>query len=86
MIQSSPAERVEQALLSAEPFPALLALAYQLRDEGMPRGDLYRLYHSFFLRYTAPGTDESLYDAIADTLDFISGRCPPSRALYPPTA
>ena len=81
----SPESRVEQALASPEPFPTLFQLATESRDAGMAQPDLQALFESFAARHqTDP--DESRYDALVDTLDFIVGWCSPGRALYPSTA
>jgi hypothetical protein len=79
---SLPAERIEHALTTATPFEALLSVAQQLRDEGVPQSELLALYDSFRERH-ATDTNETLYDAVLDTMDFIVGWCSPSRALYP---
>ena len=84
-MSASPESRVEQALASAEPFPALLQLATELRDAGMAQSELQALFESFAASHRAD-TDESRYDALLDTLDFIVGWCSPGSALYPSTA
>ncbi len=71
-------------MASAEPFPALLQLATALRDAGMAQFDLQALFESFAARHQADA-DESRYDALLDTLDFIVGWCSPGGALYPST-
>ena len=81
MAASSPSDCVEQALSASEPFPALLSVAEQLRDEGMAQRDLSALFDGFRARHAADA-DETRLDAILDTLDFIAGWCSPSKALY----
>ena len=84
MLSACPESRVEQALASPVPFQALLQLATELRDSGMGQSDL-RVLYEFFLGRHRTDPDESLHDALADTLDFITGWCSPGHALYGPT-
>jgi hypothetical protein len=81
MAAPSPRDRVEKALSSSEPFPALLFAAEQLRDEGMAQSELSALFDSFRARHAAD-TDETRLNAILDTLDFIVGWCSPSKSIY----
>ena len=78
----SPATRVEQALVGVTPADAAFEVAVQLRDEGMSQPDLYALYDSFRAQHEADA-DQIRYDAVLDAMDFISGWCSPSQALYP---
>ncbi len=82
MSPSSPAARVKSVLQHPAPFPELLSLAQQLRDEGLPQPELTALFDSF-REHHAGDEDQSRYDAVLDTLDQIVGWCSPSRALYP---
>ena len=82
MSSLSPAARVESVLCRPAPFPELLSLAQQLRDEGVPQPELTALFDSFRERH-AGDQDQSCHDAILDTLDLICGWCSPSRALFP---
>ena len=50
----------------------------------MSQSELQALFESFAARHRADA-DESRYNALLDTLDFIVGWCSPSRALYPST-
>ncbi|MEO8351078.1 MAG: hypothetical protein ABI680_05065 [Chthoniobacteraceae bacterium] len=77
----SPSDRVEQALSAPEPFSTLLSVAKQLRDEGMAQHDLTALLDGFREQHDSDA-DETRYDAIIDTLDFVVGWCPPSKTLY----
>ena len=81
MAAPSLSDRVEQALSASEPFPALLSVAEQFRDEGMAQHELSALFDSFRARHAAD-TDETRLDAILDTLDFIVGWCSPAKSLY----
>jgi hypothetical protein len=78
----SPMDRVESALASEPPQDALLELAEELRDGGMPQAELLALFDAARERH-AGDADETSYDAILDTMDLISGWCAPSRRLYP---
>ncbi len=79
---SSPRERVQQALEAPEPAEGLLELARELRDVGMAQSELFALYDSFRERH-APDADETIYNAILDTMDFIAGWCRLSQNIYP---
>jgi hypothetical protein len=81
MTPSSKADRIEQAFSATAPFD-LLTVARQLRDEGMTQAELLALYDSFREQH-ATDTDETRYNAILDTMDFIYGWCNPSDALFP---
>lgn len=74
--------RMEQAIQSNTPFDALYEIARELVDAGMPKDDLTRLFMRHFEMY---GDDEdgTIYDAIADVLDYITGWCSAPQRLYP---
>ena len=79
---------VEQALASVAPVNAAFMVACQLRDEGMCQSDLYALYDGFRAQHETD-VEQIRYDAVLDTMNFISGWCSPSQAFYPtryPTA
>jgi len=73
--------RLKIALNHAQPSRAVYELARALRDEGMSQIELYRLFDDFRAAHESDA-DETLYDAILDTMDFISGWCSPSSQLY----
>jgi hypothetical protein len=77
----SPRARLENALRDSEPGRAVFALARTLRDEGMSQLELYRLFDGFRATHENDG-DETLYEALLDTMDSISGWCSPSSRLY----
>ena len=85
----SPRARLEVALQQAEPGRAVCELAHALRDEGTSQLEMYRLFDEFRAIHESDA-DETLYDAILDTMDYISGWCSPGSRLYdtelPPNA
>jgi hypothetical protein len=89
MRMDSPPARLEVALQQAEPRRAAYELAGTLRDEGMSQFDMNRLFDEFRAAHESDA-DETVYDAVLDTMDFISGWCSPGSQLYdtklPPNA
>ena len=81
----SPRARLENALRDSEPSRAVSALALILGDEGMSQLDMYRLFDDFRAIHESD-TDETLYDAILDTMDVISGWCSPSPDFMTPNS
>lgn len=77
----SPKDRLEAALAMLPP-DTLLELATELRDGGMSQADLLALFDSARERHH-DDADETKYDAILDTMDFIAGWCNPWQKLYP---
>jgi len=77
-----PMDRVESALAWTPPLDALLELAGELRDGGMPQAELLALFDAARERHGGDA-DEMSYDAILDTMDLITGWCAPSQRLYP---
>lgn len=77
----SPMDRLEAALAMAS-LDELLKLAEALRDGGMSQADLLALFDTARERHECDA-DETKYDAILDTMDFISGWCNPWQRLYP---
>ena len=77
-----PAELVQQALTATNPDQALLAVARELRNVGIAQRDLYRIFDAARERHAAD-IDETVYNAIVDTMDFIVGYCSPFMKLYP---
>ena len=76
------AMRFEAALGEPTPFDALRTLAEALRAEGMSQQDMYRVFDEYRARHHHD-VDETLYDAILDVMDFISGYCAPANRLFP---
>lgn len=73
--------RFLQALAASSPADALLALARSLKSEGMSQRELYDLFNSHQTIHSEDA-DETLYDAILDTMDHIVGYCAPSARLF----
>ena len=73
----------------AQPSRVVAELARALRDEGMSQLEMYQLFDEFRAVHESD-VDETLYGAILDTMDFISGWCSPHSRLYdtelPPNA
>jgi hypothetical protein len=59
-----------------------LELARELRGTGVSQSELLALYDSF-RELHATDADETRYNAILDTMDFIAGWCRPSQSIYP---
>lgn len=77
----SPESRIERALHDSSPSKALAALAGALKAEGMTQREMYELFDGYRARHESD-RDQSLYDAILDTMDIISGWCAPSARLF----
>ena len=74
--------RLGRALDSSDPTRAVLDLAVVLRDEGVPKDDLYELYSAESLLHRDLD-DESKWDALCDTMDLICDWCASGKELYP---
>ena len=77
----TPRTRLEVALQEVEPSGAVYKLACALRDEGMTQPELYQLFDEFRAIHENDA-DETLCDALLDTMDYISGWCSKGRGLY----
>jgi len=68
-------------LQDASPPEALLAMAVQLRDNGLGQPELYSLF-SYFQQRLSP--EDPRYDAVVDTMDLIeSGPWAKGHGLFP---
>jgi hypothetical protein len=76
--------RLQIALQQPQPSLSALELARALRDEGMSQLALYQLFDEFRASH-ASDADEIIFDAVLDTLDFISGWCSPAYRLFDTT-
>jgi hypothetical protein len=74
--------RIEHAAASASPNESLHALAEDLRDGGMGQDELLSRYDRPLQQHRSD-PDETIWDAIADVMDFISGYCSPHMRLFP---
>ena len=77
-----PLERsVADALQSRDPFEALRTLAESQATQGVPQTELLAAFQAQ-LDSQGSASDEKLYNALADVMDFIVGWCAPEAALY----
>ena len=76
------AHRISDVLSPEPTLERLFSLARTLKDEGYSQEQLKALFSSA-QEATARDEDETAYDAILDTLDYIVGYCEPSKALFP---
>jgi hypothetical protein len=77
-------ERVETALRSKEPVPALRRLVEDLGREGSTRTEMSRLFEDYLERVRAhPESHKGDEDAILDVLDALTGWCHPGAELLP---
>jgi hypothetical protein len=74
--------RIETVLGGRDSAVMLGKLAVALRDEGMTQKEMYRRFAAFLGRHRTD-SDETLRDAIADTMDRISGFCSTTSKLFP---
>lgn len=71
----------EKALNSNKPFENLHELAVKWKAQGMSKDEMYTLFEHYG-RIHQEDEDETKYDAIADTMDFIVGWCLPQKRLF----
>jgi uncharacterized protein YjbI with pentapeptide repeats len=74
--------RFRDALQAADPRAALASLARSLRDEGESQSEVLGLFTLFQSDHDSD-QNETLYDAILDTMDLIAGWCRPKAAIFP---
>lgn len=72
--------RLEGAVRSGEP-QALLDLARKLKSEGMSQRAMYDAFDTFRAKHKADA-NETIYDAILETMDCIVGWCPLHMKLF----
>lgn len=84
MSHSFASNRVEAALESPSPFEALFSLAQDLKSEGMSQDEMQVIFDHFRAVHQ-DDVDETKYDAILDTMDFIVGWCSSGKELFWPT-
>ena len=73
--------RMESAIREQLPAKALAVLARSLKDEGMSQLEMYRLFDDFRDRHEL-SVREHVHEAILDTMDLISGWCPPGAQIF----
>ncbi|MCP4678719.1 MAG: hypothetical protein GY854_25060 [Deltaproteobacteria bacterium] len=79
--QMNKEERITAALDNIKVRENLLALAAEFKKEGMQQKEMYTLFDKFRAKHEND-KDESKYDAVLDTMDFIAGWCSPKDALF----
>lgn len=82
MTGKNPETLLRTALESSHPFDSAHELARRLRDQGMDRPNLEKLFREELERHRED-VDDRKWDALADTLDFIVGWCSPGKELFP---
>ena len=81
MAESSPKNRIENALREPSPAKALAALARAFKAEGMSQRGMHDLFEEFLIQHENDREDV-LYDAILDTMGMISGGCHQNARLF----
>jgi hypothetical protein len=77
-------ERLETALHSADPVPALRAEVEGLARQGANRTEIYETLEKLLLRLRSrPAFDEREEEALLDVMDALTGWCHPSAELLP---
>jgi hypothetical protein len=74
-------ERIERALQRQDAEKALVQLAREMKAEGLGQREMYQLFESQLLHHRTD-SDESAYDALANTMDRIVGWCHPAERLF----
>ena len=80
MLERTQIQRLESALQTAAPFESVLALARQMKEQGVTQQDMYELFSAQRLRYM--DTNEFYSNVIGDVLDRIVGWCQPAHRLF----
>jgi hypothetical protein len=81
MAEPSPKNRIENALRERSPAKALAALARAFKAEGMSQREMHDLFEQFLAEHENDRED-TLYDAILDTMGMISGGCHQNARLF----
>jgi hypothetical protein len=81
MAHSSIPSRIKRALHAPEPEDCLLALAKELKIEGVSQSTMYELFEAELVRVRS-NSDERSYNALADVMDRIVGWCAPEQRLF----
>jgi hypothetical protein len=77
--------RMESAIRQESPAAALAELARLLKSQGMTQLEMYRLFDDFRDRHEL-NTGVLVQEAILETMDIISGWCPPGSQLFGPAS
>jgi hypothetical protein len=81
MAEGTPSERLENALEVTPLFESLRQLAKTFKFEGMTQQDMYHLFDSYQAKHKNDA-DETKYNALLDTMDFIVGFCDAGAGIY----
>lgn len=73
--------RIDAALNTDSPANSLADLAKAFKAEGMSQHDMHQLFDQHRAKH-AGDADETKYDAILDTMDYIVGFCQPGARLF----
>ena len=73
--------RIESALDADSPFDALMALARAFKAGGMSQREMYDLFDRYRAKHE-DDSDETMYNAILDAMDFIGGWCDASQRIF----
>ena len=74
-------EKIVKALDRVNKGENLYQLALSLKQEGFSQEELYSLF-DFFREKHKNDQDDTKYDSILDTMDYIGGFCQPKYAIY----
>ena len=74
-------DRMSDALECSDLDESLYRFAVDCRNSGMSKDHLYRLFDRY-RAFHKEDHDSTKYDAILDTMDYISGFCQNDRKLF----
>lgn len=74
-------ERIDAALFRELPLESLLALAREFKAEGMSQQTMTELFDAHRAKHQSD-RDDTAYNAILDTMDFIVGYCRKGAGLF----
>lgn len=80
MTKQSLAHRIEEALKASSLEESLLALAKQMKQEGVSQAETHELFEAQWLRHR--DSNEAVSDDIGYVLDRIVGWCGPEWRLF----
>ena len=78
-------DRISVELQSVKKGENLLAFAKTLKIEGISKNEMFLAFDSLREQHKSD-EDETQYDAIRDTMDFISGNCISKYSLFDSSA
>jgi hypothetical protein len=74
-------EQIDAALQTESPSMALIALAREFKADGMSHQIMIQLFDAHRSKHESD-SDETVYNAILDAMDFIVGYCRKSDGLF----